>query len=776
MIYQLAKTSPFLSGQVRWDFCIHHNSTGSFADELHIVPLSNNVKYDEDNARKTLNYSHADNVKHLYNEIESEFYSCIGDHKHHGNLIYNQGVIIDPFDHTYEMGARRIRYSRYDRQFAFLCPMWISEKIDYSKLHFLFTISDANPSLSLNTIGNNVQAIVKFSDDIIAYIDEYMNKCGNSAVNDDLLSLNFDPNDAHITGLQVNNGKMSTIDVTNILYNIMTIERPMMDFDDMLVKLFSQNHIVSRQLINFNFIFNIEDVFSQAATYSIIGHDINIKCNVMYDGQEIAIKDIYTNYTNIPVYDIDNHDFSNTNNVLDYKQDYSVKNMSLINKDVQPIFHWSLLENPDMIYNLYDGFGSCITNQYGEVHRIHGSYYNQANISNPNYSVQENTLEWCKHYDLGIVDQSVEVLTNTEFTNVYIKEGIVWFSNNKFEIVEPASLNSTLDIRPNVNLYINTIKYVSDNQIPDSVEFAYGDDKIYIVKIDSEYTDDFSELTYKMSIMSDKLDNLTMRSVVKFIKYYLSTNSTTSLAPDMELVLKNLCLLYDGWIPPFNIQLYKSAEPIRAINNDYNDKVNDYTRHAIEYVQDDKFVYLYRYFGNLIPTFIDVDDRYRYNLSFYYKQWSNINDPLLMDYMELLKLGFLPEYPRPDSINPVLIDDNSFYTFKSCRFTSTHSNWYDINWPGEITWMNDNKLWVLKDKYDMSIIKQANIDSNEVIYSCYEMLLDRLTQDLSWMYSVDRDWLREWVKSCYKLTINSYDYVSLTDISRIKYKITFNLL
>ena len=54
MIYQLAKTSPFLSGQVRWDLCVHHNSTGSFADELHIVPLSNNVKYDEDNARKTV--------------------------------------------------------------------------------------------------------------------------------------------------------------------------------------------------------------------------------------------------------------------------------------------------------------------------------------------------------------------------------------------------------------------------------------------------------------------------------------------------------------------------------------------------------------------------------------------------------------------------------------------------------------------------------------------------------------------------------------------------
>ena len=89
------------------------------------------------------------------------------------------------------------------------------------------------------------------------------------------------------------------------------------------------------------------------------------------------------------------------------------------------------------------------------------------------------------------------------------------------------------------------------------------------MEIDSEHADDFSELTYKMSIMSDKLDNLTMRSVVKFIKYYFSINSTNELSSNMELVLKNLCLLYDSWIPPFNIQLYKSAEPFSRKYN-YN--------------------------------------------------------------------------------------------------------------------------------------------------------------------------------------------------------------
>ena len=44
--------------------------------ELHIVPLDDNISFNEGNSRETFRYTHLENIKHLFGEIGDAFYSA----------------------------------------------------------------------------------------------------------------------------------------------------------------------------------------------------------------------------------------------------------------------------------------------------------------------------------------------------------------------------------------------------------------------------------------------------------------------------------------------------------------------------------------------------------------------------------------------------------------------------------------------------------------------------------------------------------------------------
>ena len=72
MIYQLAKTSTLLSGQVKWDLVMNKDKVTN----LQIVPISEHIPYNYNSPVDVMNYSHGDNVKQLYNKIQGDFYSA----------------------------------------------------------------------------------------------------------------------------------------------------------------------------------------------------------------------------------------------------------------------------------------------------------------------------------------------------------------------------------------------------------------------------------------------------------------------------------------------------------------------------------------------------------------------------------------------------------------------------------------------------------------------------------------------------------------------------
>ena len=70
MKYQLVRTSPYLSGQVRWDLIV--NPSREIGD-VYIRPISDNIVYN--GTGSALGSRHVDNVKQLYNTIEDAFYA-----------------------------------------------------------------------------------------------------------------------------------------------------------------------------------------------------------------------------------------------------------------------------------------------------------------------------------------------------------------------------------------------------------------------------------------------------------------------------------------------------------------------------------------------------------------------------------------------------------------------------------------------------------------------------------------------------------------------------
>ena len=96
MIYQLAKTSTLLTGQVKWDLVMNKDKVTN----LQIVPISEHIPYNYNAPVDVMNYSHGDNVKQLYHKIQGDFYDKKGGSEscrlfyHKNHLVFSGGYVI----------------------------------------------------------------------------------------------------------------------------------------------------------------------------------------------------------------------------------------------------------------------------------------------------------------------------------------------------------------------------------------------------------------------------------------------------------------------------------------------------------------------------------------------------------------------------------------------------------------------------------------------------------------------------------------------------------
>lgn len=807
MRYQLLKTSPYLGGQIRWDIPLHYHYGDDkkavknppkgvhYIDtpELHIVPLDDSIPYvdTKKNADETFNYTHLENIKQLATQIGGAMYSCEGEWT--GNYwLYNNGDLIDPYSHIFNMGARRIPFKRYGKQFSYLCPLWISEETDARKLEF---------EISVRVTGEErdhiARRVFKLGDKICDYMNEYLWKSARyiepdpssniapeyQGVSDDLLSIKFNPDYAAITGVHTLTGRYATYDITYLIGSILDREVPMMEFDNMLVSKFRENNMIAQQLINLNFVFNMDDI-SFALNDMLLGHSITISLRAKYDGEYLDIKDFYTNYTKIPGFDADTFEMSDDINVCEYIGDNHIIDYLYTNKFTQPIFHWTMVENPKYIYNFYDGFAPSFF-ENGEYHRVIGHYYDQADISQLYHDIYNSAATWCKIVDYTgfsagsvssykrLVEESVLVNKNTEkYSSKLIinsNTGIAYLNNNRFDLIKSGDLlNDFIElISKDYEIYaysIITNAFDPQDQYDDRTDhfdFYNVGKKIFIYSHgpNSKY------LTFRRLIkflqqanISQSTDTLWDADNNRRVKFEFNVDSDDPNFHVFDILVKLLIDMYNHWTPPYKVEFSRST-----ITDNYPtfDGYNPQETIMYKYNVHDGFVL--RYTGVLCPLFIDGDDPIYKNKVFRYKQWSDINTPDVQQYNKMLKTGLEPLFPSLDFYSLVEEDDGLL-----------RSAWYnDNNWPWEIVWKNNGMIYIMPESFSVQTIPQPpfeyNKENEEILWAYLYEYITELGIPVN-----DSVWLKHKMKELYEISYN-FDYVSETDISSVIYYVNFNL-
>lgn len=780
MRFQLLKTTPYLGGQIRWDIPLYyHYEDGEHimdTPELHIVPLNDDIKFNEDNSWETFNYSHIENVKHLYEQIGDDMFTAYGEWT--GEYwLYNNGDILDPYSHVYNMGARRTRFTRYNKQFSFLCPLWISEETNPELFEFEVSIK-----VSGEERDHIIRRVFRLSDKICGYMADYLNKSarymepdpaapnpGYQGVTDDLLSIKFNPNYAYITGVDVQSGNYTTMDVTYMIGDILSREIPMIEFDNILISKFMESHVVAQQLINLNFLFNMEDI-SYVLKESLLGKHITVVVRTKYDGQYLPIKDFYTNYTNIPSYRMDRSSMSNVKNVCDYLGDNIIVDYMYTNKFTQPLFHWAMVENPTYIYNFYDGFAP-IFKDGNAFYRIAGRYYDQADLSQINHDVYNSAANWCKTLN----NSGLTATISMEYNNKVLQEpdlyasqlfmnfdtGISYLNNNRFDMAKMDIDSYHITDLPPVYIYaiikdpgnINESDNVVNPTLNASMIITNMNDKI-IIRFEC---DNINYSTYY------RYSNLIKQAIVSgygctngertFVIHMADGGSPES----MKDLLRFIADMYDNWISPYRIEFTKGTliDTVPSFGEHHPKECYMYKYNAYN-------SFVLRYTGALCPMFISpTDENYR-NINYRYKQWGDINNSDVRKYGEFIKTGMKPLYPSID-----------YYSLEEEYDSTSRPQWYTDNWPWEVIWKNDGIIYILPERYETSFVEHNPIpyDSENEEQKMWQKLYDYID---SIGIQVETTWMKHKLKELYNISYN-FDYPDETNVNEILYHVKFDL-
>ena len=338
------KTTPYLSGQVRIDLVCDTVSGDSslLLDSVDVVPISDRIWYSPE--ENQINNRHTDNVVALYQATKGSFYKCLGDISLETKRPKYTDTVTDTVDHTYQMGLKRTKRARYGKEMSFFLPMWIDSVEDAKNLEFFVHVESVRDS-GEDEVTEITTKKFTVSERLRKYLTDYFD-----GVSDDLVYIGLREGVSYINGLEVSSGTFLTKDVSRIIPNLLDRERPLIETDNIVARQFSETNMVARQLVNFNLVFSMNDLFETTIEKEMHWTQLNVWCEAkLKDGSSydsIPLKDIYTNYTDIHSYKISNDPLVSGSfaisreyggstekfNVLDYLQDYNAIDLIHTNK------------------------------------------------------------------------------------------------------------------------------------------------------------------------------------------------------------------------------------------------------------------------------------------------------------------------------------------------------------------------------------------------------------------------------------------------------------
>ncbi|MBQ1573565.1 MAG: hypothetical protein IIZ78_20775 [Clostridiales bacterium] len=772
MINRLVKTTPYIGGQIRLDLIVNRHEDGlSYVDDIHVVPVSDNIVFNESNSWATLNYSHTDNIKHLYSIIGNDMFTAPNKYNTYKWLYNDTHSKMDTYDLTYYMGMKRMRYDRYGKQFSYFCPMWI-----YPQKDERFLLDDSMrfelDVYSLHEMEENVvrefsNAIynVRFTDKTLKYLNDYL-----SILDDKLLNINFDQYTAYIDGIYTPSGTHLNKDVKYLLTNMLTHERPLMEFDYLIADTFIQNRLIAKQLVNFNFVFNIEDILPPEHNEYMF-RDMTVVCKCFAYGEEVTVKDIYSNYDFIPAYIINNSTrdsfvnswFDDDYNVLDYKHDYLCKELVYANKESQPIIHWTLESNPTYTFNMYNGFSPINMSEEGHP-LVNGKYFDQPDMTYTEYSPFMCNLLWCKVVDLSSsTDPETELQGIREYTEI-LPEGVTEDTDS---------------------IYINNIKYNVGKiygDLPENKRYKFA---IVIVPENAAEGPLYDNGMVYLRIAKSHASTLVFANLPQTIDGYL-TDCTEDLIEPLTILLK-LVSVYEK---PWKIRFEDTVTPYYT----QGPKANDVSSREIDFYNDRCAVEIYRYSDSMMPQLINTwtpndikvvpvneeipsakgpitstvertSTKNMYNFIYRHIQWADneqyedTGDMTTAEYNRLLNTGYLPFYP---SIG--------YYSLIGEKLVvDTVPEFYDDNFIEQF-WFDRNRVFNLF--YEVVVtdtLPVTDTNNDEIIEVFWKHLYDTIWSDGEYA-----PYKMNFLKDRYKYAIK-FEYASLSDVSNYDFVVTFTL-
>lgn len=797
--FQLYRTNLYLGGQMKMDVVLDNIGSSLYVSNFHLTPISNNIPYTYKSEDTLLNNKHQDNVKAFYNSIKGYFYNEGLDPEFTHNWPIISDVESQPniYSNIYDMGCKRTKhYSVYNKQFEFLCPLWIEQLDRNSKIVFKLTlygiddqdnatdniVASKSFTIDFNTVTNYLN-----HDKFVKYFYNYLEDAGLFEGSDDLVNIKFNNLSASITGLDVSNGIFTTKHSDALTINLTSRERPLMEADNMIVESLKNNTIICKQLFNFNICFDLSDIFTINLLNKMAGKRMSANMEVFIDEKPLEFRDFYTEYEFIDKHILhnseeENLDFSNVNNVLDYLQDNNSIDLINKNKFAQNVIHWSLADNNEYLFNVYNGFAGLYVDYsldsvnpyfYENLHQ----YKNAPNTALKYDNAAQNTSGWLE-----------------------LKSVNKWNDFYKYVVNENKRIEGTHITKD--TKYINNIKYLNLKNVIDTTEDNKEVDfyllgllctpKLFTIIIDSFKNDNslvFEPInnlhdTSKTTLFALKIDKLIIilgNSRIDFsfgkmfdtLKLFVNADSTIY---DNESVLYYIKKLYD-------IMQNKMDPELVLFNNSLAWTYANGPSKEIEeisYIKQNVSEYVLRYDGKIKPTLVPAKD-FAYSYSrLYYKDFvsdikNNNNETNLQksNYVKYMNSGFEPLYP---SLNYYAINNVSNWSYSKLPKVSVTetklSNTADITLlPSiEYSWFNDSKILTLLNA--LHFVKEVKITDANKTYK--EILTDIIQNYISEFYNVTDIKSINYIISKYNIH-NNWNYISDTSVKDYKYDITMIL-
>lgn len=735
--FQLYRTNPLLSGQLKWDIILDAFNNDLCVSDFHLSPISHNIPSIYNPDEYLIKNSHQDNVKEFYSANRGHFYSEGLDYYFYGNWPIISDKKINPYSDIYDMGCRRPKsFKKYKRQFEYLCPMWIEQLTDIQSLIFKINVkyidSDtiiASKTLSLSNNGHS------FHNEFSNYFKDYIRYVGISNGNDDVIDISFEERTSEISGLNAASGlfeKTNTITLTN---NLISGEKPLMEFDNIISNHFKDNYMICAQLFNFNLCFNLEDIMPKNTLNLMTSHDIKITVDTYINDIALEKRDFYTEYEFIEKEIMSTNKKENTKrNVLDYLKDYNYIDFIDKNKFCQSTCHWSLNDDAEYIFNLYEGFSGISIDDNDEYDNKR-QYGLTPDIHTTSYVKSKNNVNWINFFDIKSLNQFkkyIDASNKNKYDATLISKSNKFINNLLY-----SNIPDELDNKYIMSMYISNsslYKSVAETLKKHNAILLNNSDKnpLYLIECDG-----------LIIFVSTEIDFLTYRSIYKILN---DSNSSNQLVKDIFCLMNNV-------VSPHTVIFYNDIAYSNAISpNGINSK-------EISYHKRNVFSYLFRYDGKIKPTFTTKKS------TLYYKDYGSTSKLLSTEYHKYSESGFEPTYPSLGYCAIKKIDEYD-YNVKPKIQAFGYADKIDLLNEFEHTWFDDNKYIVLKNDLTLEYI-QTKEDG-------YETLDDIVFKLLGKYYNTDDKEKIEYIKSLYEYK-NMWEYMSDTNVDDYKYTIRLTL-